>query len=79
MALKIRKPNIPRSSLHTAGDGRGNRDVFLDGVVLTDVLMADEQRGIVECCMQPVRVDKHRKRVLTRRLHGVVKVVMRGA
>jgi hypothetical protein len=51
--------------VHTPGDGRGWRRVYLDGKPISHVMLADERRGYVVCAMDPVRLDKHRKRVLT--------------
>ena len=61
---------------HTAGDGRGPRDAYLNGKLIEHVLYADERKGVVRVAVWPYRLDKYRKRILVRTLHGTVKVVM---
>lgn len=43
---------------HFTGDGRGPRDVFLNGKLLHDVVFADTKRGIVSVVKRPLQVDK---------------------
>lgn len=59
---------------HYAGDGRAPRDVFLNGKKLKGVLCADENRGVVKVVQYPIRLDKYRKRVLSKILRGSVRV-----
>lgn len=65
--------------IHTPGDGRGRRDVFLDGKRLTHCIYADTNRGIVDVHVLNdrghVRVDKRGKRPLSKRFRGKVEVV----
>ena len=61
--------------IHTVDDGRGPRRVFVDGREIASPIYADTKRGIVDAYAQPVRLDKHRKRILTRRYRGAVEVV----
>lgn len=61
--------------IHTVGDGRGFRHVYVDGRKVEKAVYADTRRGIVVCNMTPTRLDKRGKRVLTRRLRGEVEVV----
>ena len=62
--------------VHTPYDGRGtNRDVLLNGKKIDRVIYADEKRGIVRVIGNPIRIDKHHKRVLWRTLRGRVEVV----
>ena len=60
--------------IHTPKDGRGQRDVFIDGKRVDRVFFADTRRGIVRAFKYPLRLDKWRKRVLSETLRGVVDV-----
>ena len=60
--------------IHTPNDGRGQRDVFVDGKLVERAFFADTRRGIVRAYKYPLRLDKWRKRVLAETLHGVVDV-----
>ena len=60
--------------IHTAGDGRGPRDVFLNGKLIDRVTYADTRAGIVRVVGNPLKLDKWKKRVLTRTLRGAVDV-----
>lgn len=55
------------------------REVRVDGVRVDGVVMADPHRGVVESLMFDkdgnARVDKRRKRILTKRLRGNVEVI----
>lgn len=57
---------------HFTGDGRGPRDVFLNGKLLHDVVFADTKRGIVSVVKRPLQVDKDALARDTR--YGVVEV-----
>lgn len=60
--------------IHTPNDGRGPRDVFVNGKIVEEVFFADTRRGIVRAYKRPLRLDKWRKRVLSETLHGLVEV-----
>jgi oligoribonuclease NrnB/cAMP/cGMP phosphodiesterase (DHH superfamily) len=60
--------------IHTPKDGRGLRDVIVNGKLVDHVFFADTRRGIVRAYKYPLRLDKWRKRVLFETLHGVVEV-----
>lgn len=60
--------------IHTPKDGRGPRDVFVDGKLVDGVFFADTRRGIVRAYRRPLKLDKWRKRVLSETLHGIVEV-----
>lgn len=60
--------------IHTAGDGRGPRDVFLNGKLIDRVMYADTRAGLVRVTGNPVKLDKFKKRILTRTLRGAVEV-----
>lgn len=64
--------------VHIAGDGRGDRDVYLNGKPLRNVVYADTRRGVVRLYDSPPKVHKHGKRVIQRTRRGVVEVVFRG-
>lgn len=61
--------------IHMVGDGRGLRRVYVDGREIRKVVYADTKRGIVDAYREPLKLDKHKKRVLTRRHRGKVEVV----
>ena len=61
--------------VHTSVDGRGIRIVTLNGKIVSNVTYADTKRGIVRVARWPLRIDKHKKRVLTRTLRGEVAVM----
>lgn len=60
--------------IHTPKDGRGPRDVFVNGRLVEKVFYADTKRGIVRAYRSPLRLDKWRKRVLSETLRGIVEV-----
>lgn len=62
------------SHIHTAGDGRGYRNVYVNDRLVEMAEYADERRGIVRAYRQPLKIDKHGKRALTYTLHGNVRV-----
>lgn len=62
------------SKVHVPGDGRGNRMVRLDGKPIFNCVYANERKGKVRVIPLPIRLHKHRKRVITRTLYGEVKV-----
>lgn len=60
--------------IHTPEDGRGQRIIYVNGKRLNKVLYADTKRGIVDHFDDPPKVDKHGKRLITRRKRGNVRV-----
>lgn len=50
------KQKFNRSSKHYAGDGRGARDVYLNGELVRRVIFADTKRGFVRV----YRLDENR-------------------
>ena len=46
--------------------------VFLDGKEVRNVLAANRRKGVLRVCHSPVKLDKHKKRVLSYTLKGVV-------
>lgn len=64
--------------IHTPNDGRGTRKVFVDGREIECVVFADIKRGIVDFHRQPLKLNRWRKRVITRRIRGKVEVIACG-
>ncbi len=62
-------------SVHTPGDGRGLRRVFLNGVEVKRAVFADTRNGVVRFHDDPPKVHKYRKRLIERTAHGDVVVV----
>jgi len=60
--------------IHTPKDGRGPRDVFVNGKLVAQVFFADTRRGIVRAYRSPLQIDKSGKRLLSETLRGVVEV-----
>ena len=65
---------IVSPEIHPPSDGRGARNVYVNGSVIANVVLADERRGRVVYYPTPIRLDKHRKRILTKTLRGEVVV-----
>ena len=65
------------SNVHYVGDGRGPRDVLVNGNRIGSVVYADEEKGIVVFAPYPVRTKRNGD-IYTRKLHGIVQVVNRG-
>jgi len=68
--------------IHVPGDGRGRRIVFVNGRQIPDVFYADTQKGIADQYRRDkwgeVRLHKHGKRPLSKRLKGRVEVFADG-
>ena len=73
--LKPCKPVKTPDHIHHPDDGRGQRQVFLDGKPIKRCLYADTRRGLVRVFNDPLRLDKYRKRALWKTLRGDVRVV----
>lgn len=65
--------------VHEANDGRGPRDVYLNGRLIGDVVYANERSGKVRVIARDgrgkFRIHKRGKRVIRRTLRGAVRVV----
>lgn len=48
--------------------------VYLDGVEINHVTATNRRKGIAEVADDPIRLDRWKKRVVTRRLYGHVTV-----
>ncbi len=68
--------NIINPGIHYVGDGRGRRDVFVNGHQINHVVYANERKGIVEFAPHPLRAKRNGD-VYTRKLRGVVTVEFR--
>jgi hypothetical protein len=64
--------------IHRTDDGRGLRDVFVNGVMVDRAVYADTKKGIVFFVPFPVRIKKNSDEIYTRRLRGKVEVVQVG-
>lgn len=62
-----------RLTLHLEGDGRGPREVFVNGLLIEGVTMADTMLGIVEYCPKPVTVGPDGN-IIRKRKYGKVRV-----
>jgi hypothetical protein len=60
--------------IHRPDDGRGPRDVFVNGKLMARVTYADTRRGVVRYHDMPLRLDKHGKRIIERTRRGKVEV-----
>lgn len=61
--------------IHTIDDGRGARDVFVNGNKVELAVYADTKKGIVRFRPHPARVAKNGQEFYTRGLRGKVEVV----
>ena len=68
---RVRQPD----HIHTPGDGRGSRQVYIDGLLCSRVVKADTQAGTVEVVTNPVTVDLETGHIKTLTLHGRVTVI----
>ena len=48
--------------------------VFINGAQIFRALLADEKKGKVCYCRYPLKLDKYKKRILTRTAYGKVTV-----
>ncbi len=63
-----------RNHIHTPDDGRGLRDVFLNGKLINTAFYANTRAGFVRVFRKPFKLDRWGKRLLTRTLRGRVDV-----
>ena len=54
-------------------------DVWLDGVLMKQVMAVNRKRGMLRMGYSPVKLDKHRKRIRFFTLRGVVTLAPMGA
>lgn len=59
--------------IHYVCDGRGLRNVFMNGNLINNVVYANEQKGIIEFAPLPLRVKRNGE-IYIRKLRGVVTV-----
>lgn len=55
-AIKSEVDYFNQEHVHTADDGRGAREVYLDGIKVNDVIFADTQLGLIVACCEPLEV-----------------------
>ena len=55
-SAKAEADYFKQSHAHNGDDGRGLRDVFVDGALCDDVTYADTELGIAVMATQPLRV-----------------------
>ena len=61
--------------LHTPGDGKADRRIFVNGNEIRNVFYADEKKGIVKFYPRPFRVKRPEcDEAYSRTLRGVVTV-----
>ena len=61
--------------IHTAGDGRGYRNVFVNGNLIPNVEYADTKKGVVYFAPNGIQLmRKNREKIYTRKLNGIVTV-----
>lgn len=65
--------------IHAWDDGRGLRDVFLNGAPADKCIFADTKKGKVVCYHPDLKLDKRKKRILTKTLYGKVEVKPKSA
>lgn len=55
--------------------GANKAIVLVNGKVHDKVTYVDTSKGFIDKCRWPIKLDKYRKRVLTKRVRGKVEVV----
>ena len=60
--------------IHMPNDGRGPRNVYVNGKLMKRVVYADTRRGIVRYVDEPARIHKRRETVIERTRRGKVEV-----
>ena len=60
--------------VHTVDDGRGAREVYLDGVKVQDAFFADTQLGLVVAYCEPVEIIPGTDRIDSYHAWGEVRV-----
>lgn len=63
---------MSQGHIHTPGDGRGPRNVFVNGNKIGKVFYADTEKGLVKFYPQPVRVHRNGLEAYSRELRGTV-------
>lgn len=60
--------------VHTVDDGRGAREVYLDGVKVQDAFFADIQLGLIITCYDPLEIIPGTDRIDSYHAWGEVRV-----
>lgn len=71
-----------RFLLYVEGRSRGWLDasnvprckVFVGGIEVKNVMAVNRRKGVLRVSLEPFRLDKHRKRVLTKTLYGTIRL-----
>ena len=58
--------------IHTPGDGRGVREVFIDGKRLNYCFYADTRKGIARCYRKPIKIHKRKREIIAKTFRGKV-------
>lgn len=61
---------------HSANDGKGNRQVYVNGNPIKRVLWANEEQGLVCYFPYPLKINRRKANIYTRLLKGKVRVEM---
>lgn len=61
--------------IHTPHDGRGRRNVYVDGRKVLYAIYADTERGLVEKAKLPFEVDETGDDIKTEFVYGRVSVI----
>lgn len=64
-----------KSMVHTPGDGRGRRRVFVDGVEVRHVVFADVENGVIRYHDSPPVIDRSGESIVEHEMRGRVEVV----
>lgn len=67
---------MSQDHIHTVGDGKGLRCAYVNGKAVPGLVhYANTKTGKVRYAPIPIKLDKHRKRVLTKTMRGFVEIV----
>lgn len=70
-----RSVSLVRPWVHTPDDGRGMRDVYLDGQKIERVFYADTRAGLIRAHHQPAKICPRREVIRSYKRYGDVRVV----
>lgn len=60
--------------IHTPHDGRGVREVFIDGKRLDGCFYADVRKGVARCYRKPLKIHKRKRECIAKTFRGKVTV-----
>ncbi|EIQ0040727.1 hypothetical protein LUG75_000131 [Escherichia coli] len=67
---------MKRETFHHFADGRGRRQIFVNGNRISRVIWADEEKGVL--CFHPYPLRRHRRdpfSIYSRKLRGKITVL----